>query len=106
LQQVATIATPDTVLRWYRHLVSAKYDGSKKRGPGRPKKATQIVPLGERHLRRAVGEYLAHCHGERNHHGLHNVLLQEAPAPANQNGPVHRFERLGGLLNFYHRKAA
>jgi putative transposase len=43
LQQVATIATPDTVLRWYRELVAAKYDGSKKRGPGRPKKAAEIV---------------------------------------------------------------
>jgi putative transposase len=31
LQQVATIATPDTILRWYRELVAAKYDGSKKR---------------------------------------------------------------------------
>jgi putative transposase len=29
LQQVATIATPDTILRWYRELVAAKYDGSK-----------------------------------------------------------------------------
>jgi len=27
LQQVATIATPDTILRWYRELVPAKYDG-------------------------------------------------------------------------------
>jgi hypothetical protein len=45
LQQVATIATPDTILRWYRELVAAKYDGSKKRGPGRPKKAAEIVRL-------------------------------------------------------------
>jgi putative transposase len=30
LQKVATIATPDTILRWYRELVAAKYDGSKK----------------------------------------------------------------------------
>ena len=45
LQQVATIATPDTILRWYRELVAKKYDGSKKRGPGRPKKAAEIVRL-------------------------------------------------------------
>src|ERR1022692_246041 len=45
LQQVATIATPDTILRWYRELVAAKYDGSKKRGPGRPRKAGEIVRL-------------------------------------------------------------
>jgi len=45
LQEVATIATPDTILRWYRELVAAKYDGSKKRDPGRPKKAAEIVRL-------------------------------------------------------------
>ena len=45
LQEVATIATPDTILRWYRELVAAKYDGSKKRVPGRPKKASEIVRL-------------------------------------------------------------
>jgi hypothetical protein len=32
LQEVATLATPNTVLRWYRELVAAKYDGSKKHG--------------------------------------------------------------------------
>jgi transposase InsO family protein len=45
LQEVATIATPDTILRWYRELVAAKYDGSKKRGSGRPKKAAEILRL-------------------------------------------------------------
>lgn len=28
LQQVASIATPDTILGWYRKLVAAKFDGS------------------------------------------------------------------------------
>ncbi|HZL17336.1 MAG TPA: hypothetical protein VFG23_06295 [Polyangia bacterium] len=45
LQQVATIATPDSILRWYRELVAARYDGSKKRRPGRPRKAAEIVRL-------------------------------------------------------------
>jgi putative transposase len=66
----------------------------------------RIVPLGEKHLRRAIGEYLAHYHGERNHQGLDNVLLKGAPVSANENGRVLRRERLGGLLNFYHRDAA
>ena len=66
----------------------------------------RILLLGERHLRRAIGEYLAPYHGERNHQGLGNVLLMGAPEPANQNGRVRRRERLGGLLNFYHRTAA
>ena len=41
----ATIATPDSILRWYRELVAARYDGSKKRRPGRPRKAAEIVRL-------------------------------------------------------------
>ena len=66
----------------------------------------RIVPLGERHLRRAIVEYLAHYHDERNHQGLGNGLLTGSPEPANENGRVQRRERLGGLLNFYHRTAA
>ena len=66
----------------------------------------RIVPLGEGHLGRAIGEYLVHYHSERNHQGLDNVLLKGAPAPANENGRVNRLERLGGLLNYYHRDAA
>ena len=53
----------------------------------------RIVPLGEKHLRRAIGEYLAHYHGERNHQGLDNVLLKGGPASANENGRVLRRER-------------
>ena len=66
----------------------------------------RIVPLGENHLRRAVAEYLAHYHGERNHQGLENALLNGGPVAANENGRVQRRERLGGLLNYYHRAAA
>jgi len=36
LRQVATIVTPDTLLAWHRNLIARKYDGSKRRGPGRP----------------------------------------------------------------------
>ena len=66
----------------------------------------RVVPLGEAHLRRVVSEYMAHYHGERNHQGLANALIESGPAPANTNGPVQRRERLGGLLNFYQRQAA
>ncbi len=45
LAQVASIATPDTLLRWYRTLIAAKYDSSKKRSPGRPPTAKDICEL-------------------------------------------------------------
>jgi putative transposase len=69
----------------------------------------KLVPLGERHLRRAVSEYIAHYHGERNHQGLGNRLLtpaEQAVRPANGNAPIECRQRLGGLLNFYYRRVA
>ena len=62
---------------------------------------SKLVPLGEGHLRRAVTEFVEHYHLERNHQGLDNRL-----APSNDNSPVVRRERLGGLLNFYFRRAS
>jgi putative transposase len=37
LADVATVARPDTILGWYRKLVARKFDGSARRGPGRPR---------------------------------------------------------------------
>jgi len=45
LAAVAGIVTPDTILRWYRRLVAKKYDGSKTRGPGRPRTKPDIAAL-------------------------------------------------------------
>ena len=45
LAEVATIVTPDTLLRWHRKLIAEKYDGSAKRSPGRPTKATDLAAL-------------------------------------------------------------
>jgi hypothetical protein len=45
LFEVATLVTPDTLLRWYRTLIARKYDGSSRRRPGRPKTAVDIEIL-------------------------------------------------------------
>ena len=66
----------------------------------------QIVPLGERHLRNAVAEYTAHYHNERNHQGLGNQLILRPPDDAPAKGNVECRERLGGLLQYYHRRAS
>ena len=67
---------------------------------------SRVVLLGEGHLRLRVGEYVDHDHRERNHQGLDNQLLQRPPPPVSLAADVQRRERLGGLLNFYHREAA
>jgi len=45
LFEFAGIVTPDTILRWYRRLVAKKYDGSTKRGVGRPRVAVDIAEM-------------------------------------------------------------
>jgi putative transposase len=45
LRETSPIVTPDTLPRWYRELVAQKYDGSARRGPGRPRIAGEIQHL-------------------------------------------------------------
>lgn len=45
LGELQTLVTPDTLMRWYRELVSSKWDHSHRRGPGRPRVMKDIVDL-------------------------------------------------------------
>jgi transposase InsO family protein len=45
LAELGTVVTPDTLLAWHRRLIAQKYDGSGRRGPGRPRKAGEIEAL-------------------------------------------------------------
>src|SRR5262245_41398800 len=45
LNDIADLVTPDTLLAWHRKLIADKYDGSAKRGPGRPRTANEVENL-------------------------------------------------------------
>src|SRR5271169_4260525 len=45
LNELETLVTPDTLLRWYRELVASKWNYSHRRGPGRPRVMKTIVEL-------------------------------------------------------------
>ena len=46
LKDTATIATPDTLMRWYKRLIAAKFDGSLQRKErGRPRVDEEIAQL-------------------------------------------------------------
>jgi hypothetical protein len=45
LNEIETLVTPDTLLRWYRELVASKWNYSHRRGPGRPRVMKTIVDL-------------------------------------------------------------
>ena len=67
---------------------------------------SKVILFGERSLRRALSEYVAHYHAERNHQGKSNVLLFPRLTETRRGGPVQCRERLGGLLHYYHQEAA
>jgi putative transposase len=64
----------------------------------------RLIPFGERQHRRAVAQFVAHYHRERNHQGLDNELIESEPAEGRVDR-VRRHQRLGGLLNYYARAA-
>ena len=66
----------------------------------------RMIFVGQASLRRAILEYMAHYHEERNHQGLDNRLIRQKPGTIAHTGCVTRRPRLGGMLNFYYREAA
>jgi len=66
----------------------------------------RLVLFGEDSLRKAIKEFVAHYHHERNHQGLANrLIIPEASHLANA-GVVQQRQRLGGMLKYYYRAAA
>src|SRR5438552_14062063 len=66
----------------------------------------QMIFFGEDSLRKAIREFVAHYHLERNHQGLDNRLIIPTETAAATTGKVRSRQRLGGLLNYYYREAA
>jgi transposase InsO family protein len=65
----------------------------------------RVIPIGDRHLRRMIAEYVEHYHRERNHQGLANELIEGVSTGAGNLGRIRRRSRLDGLLNYYCRAA-
>lgn len=66
----------------------------------------RMVFFSEAALVRAIEAYAAHYHHERNHQGVGNRLLEPGPEVDRQSGPIECRQRLGGLMKYYHRRAA
>lgn len=68
---------------------------------------SRVILFGESALRHAISEYVEHYHQERNHQGKNNVLLFPSPELNQKKADIVQCrERLGGLLKYYHGKAA
>ncbi len=67
---------------------------------------SRMIFFGENSLRRAVSSFLEHYHGERNHQGLDNELIQPGDEVGQIAGKIECRERLGGMLRYYYREGA
>ena len=66
----------------------------------------KIIPAGEKHLRLAIKEYMAHYYVERDHQGLGSRIILADESVGRSAGVVKTRSRLGGFLNYYYRDAA
>lgn len=62
----------------------------------------RMIFFGEKRLREALSEYVAHYHGERAHQGLGNRRITSGSIG---EGDIECRERLGGILKHYYRAA-
>jgi hypothetical protein len=64
---------------------------------------SQLILFGEGSLRRALQQFTAHYHAERNHQGKNNLLLFAAEEDNRTRvlPPIRCKERLGRLLRYY-----
>ncbi len=103
---------------WFRKLAAKKYDSSTKRKPGRPRTKQDIRELVVRLAKENPGSGYTKIRdalwGLKQDIARSTVacVLEEArehDQPGNDNGisdVVQRRKRLGGILTFYHRRAA
>ena len=66
----------------------------------------KLIPFGEKSLRRALSEFEAYYHTERNHQGIGNNIIDPGAEVGRTDGDVQHRERLGGMLSYYYRDAA
>ena len=66
----------------------------------------RVIFFSEASLRKAIQNFVAHYHSERNHQGLKNQLISPEAGRRGRAGEIGRRQRLGGTLNYYYRAAA
>jgi hypothetical protein len=66
----------------------------------------RMIPFGEGSLRKAIHEFVAPYHGERNHRDFGNRVIISNENHAGDSGAIRRRERPGGMLNYYYRQGA
>jgi transposase InsO family protein len=79
LHELTTTVTPETLLPWHRELIARKYDGSRRRGPGRSRSDN-----GPQFAARDFKEFIHIC-------GITHV--RTSPFYAQSNGKIERWHQ-------------
>jgi len=66
----------------------------------------RMIFFGESSLRRALAEVETFYNRERPHQGIGNMIILPEYSEPPEEGRIECRSRLGGMLNYYHRKAA
>ena len=99
LAEIAQIVRPETILGWHRRLIAKKFDGSKKRPPGKDRSTShEIEELILRLARenrcwgyRRIAGALSNLGYEVSHQTVANVLKRHGIAPAPERGCTMRW---------------
>ena len=65
----------------------------------------RMIFFGVDSLRGAISSFVCHYHTARNHQGLENSIIATGEEVGRAVGPIHRHDRLGGVLRYYYRAA-
>ena len=65
-----------------------------------------MIFFGQRSLTNEVNQYLPHYHAKRNHLGPSNAFIDAGEELGSTVGKIDCRKRLGGMLKYYHRRAA
>ena len=94
LKEIANLATPQTLLRWFRTLVARKYDSSQKRRVGRPRTKKEIAELvvrmateNQRWGYTRIRDALDNLGHEISRDTVANILKEGGIEPAPERGP-------------------
>lgn len=69
---------------------------------------SKIITNSDNKLWDVIEHYIDHYHEERNHQGKGNIILfpNKTFNPKSTQEPIEKISKLGGLLNYYYRKAS
>ena len=106
LKEVATLATPDTLLRWYKRLIAQKFDGSTQRPQpadpvSRRRSNCSSYAWRKRTQRGAIAASRGPCKSGASHRQADGAQYLAPPSPRARPAPPARRDELDTILKMH-----